>query len=72
VITDDVGFMEMLEVFICFLLKIAKRMLIINQDCNSVIDLVMKGGEVVGTKNTRPRMKVGREAILEERIKVSY
>lgn len=47
-------------------------MLIINQDCNSVIDLVIKGGEVVGTKNTRPRMKVGREAILEERIKVSY
>ncbi len=42
------------------------------QDCTSVIDLVTKGGGVVRTKHIRARMNVGREAILEERIKVVY
>ncbi len=36
-----------------------------------MIDLVTKGG-VVRTKHLRARMNIGREAILEERIKVIY
>ena len=43
-----------------------------DQECTSVIDLVTKGGGVVRTKHMRARMNVGREAILEERIKVVY
>jgi hypothetical protein len=35
-------------------------------------DLVTKGGGVVQMKHSRARMNVGKEAILEERIKVVY
>ena len=64
--------MELFEKFLSFLLNIKERTPIIYQDCTSVIDLVTKGGGVVRTKHMRARMNVGREAIVEEWIKVVY
>jgi hypothetical protein len=46
-LTDNVGFVELFEEFLSFLLNIKERMPIIYQDCTSVIDLVTKGGGVV-------------------------
>jgi hypothetical protein len=71
-LTDNVGFVELFEEFLSFLLNVKERTPIVYQDCTSVIDLVTKGGGVVRTKHMRARMNVGREAILEERIKVVY
>ncbi len=69
---DNVGFMELFEEFLSFLLNIKERTPVIYQDCTSVIDLVTKGGGVVRTKHLRARMNVGREAIAEKRIQVVY
>jgi hypothetical protein len=71
-LTDNVGFVELFEEFLSFLLNVKERTPIIYQDCTSVIDLVTKGGGVVRTKHLRARMNVGKEAIMEERIKVVY
>ncbi len=71
-VTDNIGFMELFEEFLSFLLNIKERTPIIYQSCTLVIDLVTKGGGVVRMKHLRARMNVGREAILEERIKVVY
>jgi hypothetical protein len=71
-LTDNVGFVELFEEFLSILLNIDERTPIVYQDCTSVIDLVTKGGGIVRTKHLRARMNVGREAILQERIKVVY
>lgn len=68
-LTDNVGFVELFEEFLSFLLNVKERTPIIYQDCTSVIDLVTKGGGIVRTKHLRARMN---EAIMEERIKVVY
>ena len=71
-LTDNVGFMELFEEFLSFLLNVKERTPVVYQDCTSVIDLVTKGGGVVQTKHLRAWMNISREAILEERIKVIY
>jgi len=52
-LTDNVGFVELFEEFLSFLLNIKERTPVIYQDCTSVIDLVTKGGGVVRTKHLR-------------------
>jgi hypothetical protein len=60
VLTDNVGFVELFEEFLSFLLHIKERTPIIYQDCTSVIDLVSKEGGVVWKKHLRVRKNVGR------------
>jgi hypothetical protein len=46
-LTDNMGFVELFEEFLSFLVNIKERTPIVYQDCNSMIDWVTKGGGAV-------------------------
>jgi hypothetical protein len=72
-LTDNIGFVELFEEFLSFILNIKQRVPTIYQDSTSVISLVTRGGGVMRTKHLRARMNLGRlEAVTENRIEIVY
>jgi hypothetical protein len=71
-LTDNVGFVELFEEFLAFILNINQRVPTIYQDSTSVISLVTRGGGVMRTKHLRARMNLGLEAVTENRIEIIY
>ena len=65
-LTDNIGFVELFEVFVSYITNREMGIPIIYQDSTSVITLVKKGGGVVRTKHLCARMHLEKEAVDEK------
>ena len=71
-LTDNLGFIELFQEFVEFLVGRELKTPIVFQDCSAVVTLVTKGGGVTRTKHLRARMNLGKEMVDQERIQVVY
>jgi hypothetical protein len=58
-LTNNLGFVELFQEFVEFLVGRKVNIPIVFQDCNAVVTLVTKGGGITRTKHLRARMKLG-------------
>jgi len=58
-LTDNLGFVELFQEFVEFLVGRKVNIPIVFQHCNAVVTLVTKGGGITRTKHLRARMKLG-------------
>jgi hypothetical protein len=71
-LTDNLGFSELAEEFVSFIVNRQMGAPTIYQDCTSVIALVTRGGGVTRTKHLRARMHLGKEAVDEKRVQIEF
>jgi hypothetical protein len=71
-LTDNLGFIELFQEFVEFLIGKRVNTPIVFQDCSAVVMLVMKGGGITRTKHLRARMNLGKEMVDQERVHVMY
>jgi hypothetical protein len=71
-LSDYVGFIELFQEFISFLISEKLPIPIIHQDSTSVIMLVMQGGGVMRTRHLRNRMHLVKEAVDEKRLEIRH
>lgn len=71
-LTDNLGFMELLQEFMEFLIIQKQEVLKICQDCSAVETLVMKGGGITRTKHLCARMNLEKEVVDQKRALILY
>jgi hypothetical protein len=71
-LSDYVGFVELFQEFISFLVSEKLPMPIIYQDSTSVVTLVTQGGGVTRTRHLRNRMHLVKEAVDEQRLDIRH
>jgi hypothetical protein len=71
-LSDNISFIELFAEFFAFITNTKFVSPMIYQDCTAVISLVTECGGVVRTKHLRVRMELCKEALKEQRIRVSY
>ncbi len=71
-LSDYVGFIELVQEFISFLISEKLPIPIIYQDSTSVITLVTQGGGVTRTRHLRNRMHLVKEAVNEQQLDIRH
>jgi hypothetical protein len=71
-LSDNLGLVELFKEFVEFLVGREIDVPIVYQDCKAVISLVTVGGGIMRMKHLRVRMNLGKEMIVEKRVKVEY
>jgi len=71
-LTDNLGFMELFQDFVEFLVGRKVNIPIVFQDCSAVVTLVTKGGGITRTKHRHAHMNLGKEMVDQERVHVVY
>ncbi len=71
-LSDYIGFVELFQEFISFLVSEELPRPIIYQDSTSVITLVTQGGGVTRTRHLRNRMHLVKEAVDERRLEIHH
>ena len=71
-LTDNIGFVELFQEFLAFILNKQLELPIIYQDSTSVISLVKEAGGIVRTKHLRVRTELCREALRNKRFEIMY
>jgi hypothetical protein len=71
-LTNNLGFIELFQEFVEFLVGRKVNTPIVFQDCSAVVTLVAKGGGITRTKHLCARMNLGKEMVDQERVHVVY
>jgi hypothetical protein len=71
-LTDNLGFVELFQEFVEFLVGRKVNIPIVFQDCSAVVTLVTKGGGITRTKHRHAHMNLGKEMVDQERVHVVY
>jgi hypothetical protein len=71
-LTDNLGFVELFQEFVEFLVGRKVNTPIVFQDCSAVVTLVTTGGGITRTKHLRARMNLGKEMVDQKRVHVVY
>jgi hypothetical protein len=71
-LSDNLGFMELSQEFLCFVTNSKIETPLIYQDNTSLISLVTEGGGIMRTKHMRSRMFLVLEAVKEKRARIRY
>jgi hypothetical protein len=71
-LSDYVGFIELFQEFISFMVSEKLPTPIIHQDSTSVITLVTQGGGVTRTRHLRNRMHLVKEAVDDKRLDIRH
>ncbi len=71
-LSDYVGFIELFQEFVSFMVSEKLLTPIIHQDSTSVITLVTQGGGVTRTRHLRNRMHLVKEAVDDKRLEICH
>jgi len=71
-LTNNLGFIELFQEFVEFLIGKKVNAPIVFQDCSAVVMLVTKGGGITRTEHLHAHMNLGKEMVDQERVHVVY
>lgn len=71
-LTDNLGFAELFQEFMEFIMMKKLEPPTVYQDCNAVVALITKGGGITRTKHLRVRMNLGKEMVDQHRVKIVH
>jgi hypothetical protein len=69
-LTNNLGFIELFQEFVEFLIEKRVNTPIVFQDCSAVVTSVTKGGGITRTKHLRACMNLGKQIVDQERVHV--